>query len=150
MRPSATHDEAVPNYNAVAADALIRLAALTGDDALRARADRILAGLSGAAARNVLAHGATLNAIATRLGLAEIVTTGAKGEALAQAALKVPFPLRVVVRAQGIAAGEDSVTAARIASAPEGGAAFVCVGERCSLPVTEPDRLQAAIADLLG
>ena len=150
VRPSATHDEAVPNYNAVAADALIRLAALTGDDSLRTRADRILAGLSGAAARNVLAHGATLNAIATRLGLAEIVTTGAKGEALAKAALKVPFPLRVVVRAEGVTAVAGSVMAARIASAPDGGAAFVCVGERCSLPVTEPDGLAAAVSVILA
>ncbi|NMN59291.1 hypothetical protein FHT36_003201 [Xanthobacter sp. SG618] len=150
VRPSATHDEAVPNYNAVAADALIRLAALTGDDSLRTRADRILAGLSGAAARNVLAHGATLNAIATRLGLAEIVTTGVKGEALAQAGLKVPFPLRVVVRAEGVAAPVGSVTAARIASAPEGGAAFVCVGERCSLPVTELEGIKAAVTAILA
>ncbi|MEP9354556.1 thioredoxin domain-containing protein [Xanthobacter sp. KR7-65] len=150
MRPAATHDEAVPNYNAVAADALIRLSALTGDDALRGRADRILAGLSGAAARNVLAHGAVLNAIDTRLGLAEIVATGANSAALAAAALKVPFPLRVVVRADGLQVAPGSVTAARIASAPEGGAAFVCVGERCSLPVTDPEALKAAVSALLA
>lgn len=150
VRPSASHDEAVPNYNAVAADALLRLAALTGEDALRGRADRVLAGLSGAAARNVLGHGATLNVIDSRLGLAEIVVTGAKGEALAAAALKVPFPLRVVVRADGAKPAPDSVMAARIASAPEGGAAFICVGERCSLPLTEPDRLPEAVAGLIG
>ncbi|OYY59027.1 MAG: hypothetical protein B7Y61_24195, partial [Rhizobiales bacterium 35-66-30] len=85
VRPLTTMDEAQPNYNAVAADALVRLSALVGDDALRERADRILRGLSAAAAGNALAHGALLNAIDTRLRLAEIVTTGAAGEALAQA-----------------------------------------------------------------
>ena len=58
---------------------------------------------------------ATLNAIATRLSLAEIVTTGDKSEALAKAALKLPFPLRVVVRADSANAPEGSVTVARIA-----------------------------------
>lgn len=149
LRPLATHDEAVPNSNAVAADALIRLAALTGNDALRARADRVLAGMSGATAKNVLAHGATLNAIDTRLGLAEIVAVGPNLEALADAALKVPFPLRVVARASD-GVGPGSVMAARIASAPAEGAAFVCVGERCSLPVSDPAQIVAAVGEMMS
>jgi hypothetical protein len=30
-------------------------------------------------------------------------------------------------------------------AAVSGSAVFVCVGERCSLPVTEPDRIAAAV-----
>ncbi|MFS8036269.1 thioredoxin domain-containing protein [Xanthobacter sp. AM11] len=153
LRPLATHDEALPNYNAVAADALLRLAALAGDDRLRARADRILAGLSGPAARNVLAHGAVLNAIDTRLGLAEIVAMGPRAPAFTAAALAVPFPLRVVVHAGAIAPGDDGgpdVMAARLASAPADGAAFVCVGERCSLPVTDPAMIAATVSEMAG
>ncbi len=104
MRPLSTLDEALPNYNAVAADALIRLAALLGDDTLRDRADRVIAALSGAAAQNPLAHSSLLNALDTRLRLAEIVAVGAKREAFAAAALRVPFLSRVIVRA---AAGDD-------------------------------------------
>jgi hypothetical protein len=33
----------------------------------------------------------------------------------------------------------------KIAAAPEG-AAFVCIGERCSLPVMEPEALAGAVA----
>ena len=33
----------------------------------------------------------------------------------------------------------------KVAAAPDG-AAFVCVGERCSLPVTEPQKLADAVA----
>lgn len=152
LRPISTHDEALPNANAVAADALLRISTLLDDDALRARADRILAGLSGAANRNVLAHGATLNALDTRFGLAEIVVvgTGLHADALTQAALALPFPLRVVKRvASADEVAEGSVTAARIASAPPEGAAFICVGETCTLPVTNPDDLEAMIRDML-
>ncbi|MFG1347572.1 thioredoxin domain-containing protein [Xanthobacter autotrophicus DSM 431] len=150
VRPHATHDEALPNYNAVAADALVRLAALTGKDAFRLRADRVLGGLSGAAARNALAHGAVLNAIDTRLGLAEITVVGRQADRFAAAALNVPFPLRAVVRGGGSAAPVGSVMAARLASAPAEGAAFVCVGERCSLPITDPLALPAAVSEMLA
>jgi len=35
----------------------------------------------------------------------------------------------------------------KIAAAPDG-AAFVCVGETCSLPVTDPDALAAALGPM--
>lgn len=146
VRPLATHDEAVPSANAVAADALVRLAALTGDDTLRARADRVLAGVAGAAAGNVLLHAATLNAVDTRLNLAQILPVGARATQFAAAALAIPFPLRVVVHAAAQdPAPEGSVLAARQAAAPPEGAAFVCVGERCSLPVGDPAALREAV-----
>jgi hypothetical protein len=34
----------------------------------------------------------------------------------------------------------------KIEAAPKQGAAFICVGETCSLPVTEPGRLAEATA----
>ncbi|WP_029006676.1 thioredoxin domain-containing protein [Azorhizobium doebereinerae] len=149
VRPFSSLDEALPNYNAVAADALVRLAPLTGRDDLRARADRIIAALTGAAAQNPLAHPSLLNALDTRLRLAEIVTVGMRREAFADAALRLPFPTRVVVRAADAAAlPKGSLARARADSAPPEGAAFVCVGERCSLPVTEPDQLAGALKDL--
>ena len=150
LRPLATHDEAVPNSNAVAADALIRLAALTGNDALRARADRVLAGMSGATAKNVLAHGATLNAIDTRLGLAEIVAVGPNLEALADAALKVPFPLRVVARASdGVGARQRGW---RPASPPRRRKErLLCAsGSAVSLPVSDPAQIVAAVGEMMS
>ncbi|MFG1427506.1 thioredoxin domain-containing protein [Roseixanthobacter glucoisosaccharinicivorans] len=146
VRPLTTMDEAQPNYNAVAADALVRLSALVGDDALRERADRILRGLSAAAAGNALAHGALLNAIDTRLRLAEIVTTGAAGEALAQAGMRQSFLARVVIRAaQADDLPPGSLARARMESAPPSGAAFICVAGRCTLPITEPEAIGPAL-----
>lgn len=151
LRPLSSHDEAVPNANGVAAETLVRLAALTGEEAFRARADRILAALSGAANRNILAHGALLNAVDTRLGLAQIVAMGPQADAFARVARAIPFPLRVLseVGERVPAAALGDVMAARLAAAPAEGAAFVCVGERCSLPITDPATLRASVMTLL-
>ncbi|MDE1569631.1 thioredoxin domain-containing protein [Aquabacter sp. P-9] len=147
LRPSSSHDEALPNHNGVAADALVRLAALTGSDQLRERADRILIALSGAAAANPLAHGALLNALDTRLRLMEVVAVGAARDDFARAALGQPFLDRVVMRlAAGADAPPNSLARAQAEAAPATGAAFVCAEGRCSLPVTDPDALPAAMA----
>ena len=149
MRPLSTLDEALPNYNSVAADALVRLAALLGDDALRDRADRVIAALSGAAAQNPLAHSSLLNVLDTRLRLAEIVAVGPNREAFAAAALRMPFLARVLVRAAGgDELPEGSLARARAESAPPEGAAFVCVAQRCSLPVTDPAQLAVTLAEM--
>src|SRR6185437_10956985 len=42
LRPHATADDAIPNANSLAAGNLLRLAVLAGDDAFRARADRLI------------------------------------------------------------------------------------------------------------
>jgi uncharacterized protein len=150
VRPNASADEATPNPNAVAAQNLLRLAVLAGDDALRARADRLFDGLLPLAADNVFMHLALLNAVDLRLRAAEIVVTGtgAQADALAAAALKLSFLDRIVLRAPAATALPASHPAqAKLAAAPEA-AAFVCVGATCSLPVTEPAQLAAAVASM--
>ena len=88
IRPAATTDEATPNHNAVAAQNLIRLAALSGDDHWRDKADRLIAAIAPLIAENLYMHLAMLNAIDLRLRGAEIVVTGqgAAAEALLKAA----------------------------------------------------------------
>jgi len=145
LRPHSTVDDAIPNHNAIAAQNLVRLAALAGNDAFRAQADRLITGILSAAERNLFGHVALLNALDLRLRGAEIVATGAEAERFAQAALRLPFIDRVVLRARAAAALPATHPAqGKLAAAP-GSAAFVCVGERCSLPVTEPGQIAAAI-----
>ncbi|OYX84587.1 MAG: hypothetical protein B7Y84_16725 [Azorhizobium sp. 32-67-21] len=144
VRPLSTMDEAQPNYQAVAADALVRLAALTGREALRERADRILTALSGTAAQNAIAHGALLNAIGTRLSLAEIAVVNDADGRFRDAALALPFLDRTVIPADEAGAlPEGSLAGARQATAPADGAAFVCRAGQCSAPVTDPAELAA-------
>jgi len=145
VRPSATTDEATPNPNAVAAQNLIRLAIFTGQHAWRDKADRLFAGMAASAGENLFAHLALLNALDLRLRAAEIVVTGEDNRAgeLLVAARKLSFLDRVVLRASHALPAEhpahDKIKAAAH------GAAFICVGETCSLPVSEPGALAAAV-----
>jgi uncharacterized protein YyaL (SSP411 family) len=147
VRPGATSDDAVPNPNGIAAQNLVRLAVLAGDDAWREKADRLIEGVLGAAGENPIGHASLLNALDLRLRAVEIVVTGSgeRADALTAAALRLPLSNRIVLRAPDADALPASHPAReKIAAAPEG-AAFVCVGERCSLPVTEAQALGEAV-----
>jgi uncharacterized protein len=150
VRPSATTDEATPNPNAVAAQNLIRLAIFTGQHAWRDKGDRLFAGMAASAGENLFAHLALLNALDLRLQAAEIVVTGEDERAaeLLVAARKLPFLDRVVMRASHALPAHhpahDKMKAATHS------AAFICIGETCSLPVSEPDALAAAIRAARG
>jgi uncharacterized protein YyaL (SSP411 family) len=146
VRPNSTADEATPNPNGVTAANLVRLALFSGQDAWRQRADRLFDGLIPLAAENLFAHLSLLNALDLRLRNAEVVVTGegADADALIGAALKLPFTARSVLRATHAHAlpanhpAQEKLRAARAATA------FVCVGERCSLPLHDPAALAAA------
>jgi uncharacterized protein YyaL (SSP411 family) len=146
IRPAATTDDAIPNHNAIAAQNLIRLAVLAGDDAWREKADRLIGAIAPQVAENLYMHMALLNAIDLRLNAAEIVVTGeGEGAQALLAAARRTSPLnRIVLHAPSAAAlPENHPARAKIAAAKEP-QAFVCVGETCSLPVTNPAALTAA------
>ncbi len=145
LRPHSTIDDATPNPNALAAQNLVRLAVLAGDEAWRRQADRLIAGILASAERNLFGHVALLNALDLRLRGAEIVCTGPQAERFAQAALKLPYLDRIVLRAASAADLPASHPAQQKIAASPGSAAFVCVGERCSLPVSEPEKIAEAV-----
>ncbi len=150
IRPAATYDDATPNPNSVAAQNLVRLAVLSGDDKWRARADQLFEGVLSAAADNLVSHAALLNALDLRLRGAEIVVTGrgTTADALLAAARALPYIDRMLLAAPDAAALSPSHPARdKIANAPTG-AAFVCIAERCSLPVTQPDKIVEALAGM--
>ncbi|MCF8475625.1 MAG: thioredoxin domain-containing protein [Pseudolabrys sp.] len=146
LRPHATTDDATPNPNAVAAQNLVRLAVLSGDDNWRIQADTLLDGILAIAGRNLFGHVALLNALDLRLRGAEIVATGLGAESFAQTALKLPFTDRIVLRAIATADLPATHPAQEKLTATIASAAFVCVGERCSLPVNEPNEIAQAVA----
>jgi uncharacterized protein YyaL (SSP411 family) len=96
--------------------------------------------------RNLFGHVALLNALDLRLRGIEIVVTGRETERFAQAALKLPYVARIVLRATSSADLPASHPAQEKLKAAPGGAAFICVGERCSLPVASPDQVAPAVA----
>ncbi|WP_421699002.1 thioredoxin domain-containing protein [Ancylobacter sp.] len=151
LRPDATADDAVTNPQALIARNLVRLATLTGDDAYRARADRLFETLLPRAAPNLYSHAGLLNALDTRLRAREVVVigAGAEADALTDAARRMPL---VDVSVQRVAnpstlpadhparAKAESLTSG--SEGDNGSAAFVCAGGSCSLPVTEVNRLE--------
>ena len=145
VRPNSTSDDATPNPNALAAQNLIRLALFTGQYAWRDKADRLFEGMAASAGENLYAHLALLNALDLRLRGAEIVVAGEDERAneLLAAARKLAFFDRVVLRASP-ALAPDHPAHDKVDVAAQS-AAFICVGETCSLPVREPDAIAEAV-----
>ena len=145
VRPNSTSDDATPNPNALAAQNLIRLALFTGQHAWRDKADRLFEGMAASAGENLYAHLALLNALDLRLRGAEIVVAGEDERAneLLAAARKLAFFDRVVLRASP-ALAPDHPAHDKLDVAAQS-AAFICVGETCSLPVREPDAIAEAV-----
>ncbi len=147
VRPNATTDDATPNPNGIAAQNLIRLAAYSGQYAWREQADRMFDGLLPHASENLFMHLSLLNALDLRLRGAEIVVTGTgdRAKALVEAVLKQPFTARTVLRAPSAGALPPTHPAQAKIAAAQDAVAFICVGETCSLPITEPQQLAKAL-----
>jgi uncharacterized protein YyaL (SSP411 family) len=147
IRPASTADEATPNHNAVAAQNLVRLALYAGNQSWREKADRLIGAIAPLVTANLYMHMALLNAIDLRLRAAEIVVTGEGGraEALLAAARALPALDRMVLHArspESLPPSHPAREKVRAASMPQ---AFVCIGETCSLPVTDPAGLITAV-----
>ncbi len=146
MRPDSTIDEAIPNPVGLAAQNLVRLAVLTGDDIWRERADILFDGVLPIAAENMYMHASLLNALDLRLRALEIVTVGPDADRFAETALAQPYLDRIVARAASVDALPAQHPARAVTLVPGATAALVCAGERCSLPVTDANKLAEAIA----
>jgi uncharacterized protein YyaL (SSP411 family) len=148
LRLSPTVDEAIPNAHGVTADVLIRLAALTGERVYRDRADALLAAATPAILANPFGHGSLLNAADFRFGAMEIVVAGPGREPLRQAALAISSPNLIVIDLESAETLPNGHPARAQVHSAGSGAAFVCTGERCSLPVFTPEDLRARIAEI--
>jgi uncharacterized protein len=146
LRPHSTQDDATPNPNAVAAQNLVRLAVLAGDDKWRVKADRLIESILSTADRNLFGHVALLNALDLRVRATEIVATGNAAEHFAHAALKLPYLDRIVLRVANTSDLPASHPAQEKLKSTTGSAVFVCVGERCSPPVSSPGAITEALA----
>jgi len=150
IRPDSTIDEATPNPNGVAAQNLVRLAILTGDENWRRRADTLFDGLLPSAAPSMYLHASLINALDLHLRAVEIVVLGPQTDRFVAVALAWPFLERVLVRAATPGDLPPGHSGRTIALRDGQTAALVCSGQKCSLPVTDPQQLMAAIAVASG
>ena len=123
---------------------------ITGERRYRERAERLLAAFSGEAARNPTVHAALLSGTLLLDQPVQIVVIGAPAdpacEALRRVALTAPLPAAVTLTlapGEALPEGHPAAGKAQIDGRPT---AYVCLGQTCRLPVTDPDELAAALA----
>ena len=112
--------------------------------AWRDQADRLFDGVAAERRRKPVRPSGLLNALDLRLRAAEIVVTGRRGaaNALPRRALKLPYPRsHRPARADRRRRCRPRIRRRRRSPRRRTRAAFVCVGETCSLPVTDPDAI---------
>ncbi len=148
VRPAESYDGATPSSNSVAAMNLLRLAAFTGDDAYRRRAEEVLAAFAGLVEKAAPAFPRLLCALDFRTDTArEVVLAGSPGrgdfEALRAAAFASPKLNRVLAHA---GSGLPELAPLSEGRGGEGPArAWVCENFACRAPVSDPAALTAAL-----
>jgi uncharacterized protein YyaL (SSP411 family) len=147
-------DAAVPAGNGTLVGVFARLAALTGDDACRRRAEEIVAAFSGEVGRNFFPLATLLNNADFLSGPLEIVLTGPAGdpalEALKRAVYTVSLPNRVLsILPPGyeLPAGHPARGKTLVDGRP---VAYVCNGPVCSLPLSDPRALADHLTAVAG
>jgi uncharacterized protein YyaL (SSP411 family) len=146
-------DNATPSGNSVAAEALVRLATLTGEEGYRRKATTVFRLVHDAMTRYPSAFGYTLGALDLYLSTPkEIVIVGEKdagAEELARAVWSRYIPNKVVVRASKVDERAASVVPLLEGREAVGGraTAYVCENYTCRQPVTDVEGLVAQLED---
>ena len=153
VRPKDSQDNATPSENSLAADGLLRLAALTGDADAAARAERWVATLAPVAGEYPTAFAFLLEAIGrlVRPPL-EVAVVGepddpARG-ALVDVLRRRLLPSSVRVTAAPGTGAELTPLLAERAERDGRATAYVCQRFACQLPVTDADALRAQLDDV--
>ncbi len=139
-------DETTPNPNGTAANLLIRLYHRTGETRFIERADRLLSAFASDAAQNPVGHASLLSALSLRTQGTQIVIIGDPDDsgtkALISAANCVPDPNRTLVVLSPEAELPEHHPATGKIKIDGRATAYVCRGETCSLPITDPAHVQ--------
>ncbi|MBX3520011.1 MAG: thioredoxin domain-containing protein [Xanthobacteraceae bacterium] len=147
VRPSSTRDDAIPNPHGMMAQNLIRLAALTGQYSYMGKADRLFEGVLPLAAGNLFGHASLLSALDTRLRHTEIVIAGGgASEFVGRAIPAAPLTSTLVRAPTENALPANHPAREKVAAAKGQAVAFVCRGQTCSLPITDPTKLLDALS----
>ncbi len=144
VRARTAADNPTPSGNGVMVDVLARLWWLTGEARHRQRAEAAVAAFAGETARNIFPLSTLLNANALLQEAVQVVLAGDDGR-LRRAVERVSLPSRVLAligAAESLPDGHPAAGKAAVEGRPT---AYVCRGPVCSLPVTDPDELEALL-----
>ncbi|MEP6787130.1 MAG: thioredoxin domain-containing protein, partial [Acidobacteriota bacterium] len=137
------YDNATPSGNSVAADVLLRLAKLLGDDKYERFAVTVLRLAASQIRRHPQGFGRTLSAIEFHLApTKELVAIGIRGNDLARAVLERYLPNAVIVNSTNSKADQEILPLLKDRNMVDGKTtAYVCEGFVCQRPVTTMEEL---------
>jgi uncharacterized protein len=144
LRHKTVHDHATPSGNGLLVHVFAMLFHLTGKTAYRERGEALIAAFSGELERNALAMPVLMTGQFLLEDAVQVVVTGPGADALARAAWTAPQPNLVFQHIADTAALPEGHPAK--GKAASGGAAFVCRGPVCSLPIADAEELAAELS----
>ena len=149
-RVKTAHDASTPAGNGLALHALARLYAVTGEARFRDRAEALLNAFAGEVGRNFFPLPTLLNGAEAlqRPVLAAIIGDGPDADALARVVLSHSLPDRILLRIKGDSFALPADHPAHGKGMIDGKAtAYICLGQTCSPPATDPAALDALLKD---
>jgi uncharacterized protein YyaL (SSP411 family) len=154
VRPKDYQDNATPAENSLAADGLLRLAALTGDESYAAPAERWIRTLAPILAEHPTAFAFLLEACERLITPPLEVAIVGEPDDPATAALRAQVSGRLLPATVRVAAapgsGADLTPLLAGRETVEGPAAYVCERFACKLPATDADGLRAQLDEALA
>jgi uncharacterized protein YyaL (SSP411 family) len=120
---------------------------LTGNEKYLARADELIRAFAGELSHNIFPLGSYLASFETRLWPIQIVLIGGEGETatLRRTALDLALPTRILSRIEDGATLPENHPAHGKTKRDGLPTAYVCMGETCSLPITNESQLREAL-----
>ena len=145
VRATSAADGAVPPGNAVMLGVLSTLAAVSGEDARRRRADELIAAFGAQVARHPASACAFMNALEQAREAPQIVVVGDAGDPDAEAFVRFVNATCLPGRTLSVIADGDSLPAGHPAAGKRRvdgkTAVYVCRGQTCSPPATDTQAL---------
>ena len=149
VRTKSVYDNAVPAGNGSLVHVFARLWALTGHAVYRQALDTQIAAFAGEIERNFYPLGSFLNGLDLALRTVQITIAGSRDasdtKALLEAVNSVSLPnrlIQIVADTETLPSNHPAAGKSRLGGAAT---AYVCIGETCSTPLTEPAALAAAL-----
>ncbi len=151
VRTKSVHDNAVPAGNGTMLAVLGRLFYLTGEETYLRQAEALLAAFAGEIGRNFFPMSTFVNAAEFLGGALQIVISGRRGDAdadaLARQVLDLSLPNRILTIVDPDTRLPSGHPAAGKGPVDDRPTAYVCSGLTCGPPVTDPEALRAALED---
>jgi hypothetical protein len=151
IRPLSASDDAFPNANATMLQNLADLYTFTGDASYLKRADGLLSAFQGVAQTMALAYTGLLSGALSLISPQHIVIVGDKkdqgDDAWRKALAQVSMP-GAIIQWVGDGSGiPPSAPAAGKGKADGKTTAYICIGQRCSAPLTDPELMKERLKE---